>query len=229
MKDKKTNPDLISACFISLYSLEDLAKSIQFYSGAPKPLFAIKNADNKRLFVLGPKLHSTRLIFFFDVDAKDSSKYLTYKSADAASNEEISLSSGIKKGANNIQYIPIVELSKNIFKEKKITNMLLVKVNDPDALVKALIAKSIDTDALGKIYRFRVNNKYFIATLSLLGSDDSNIFYYSELKDADLNKGFFRYDYNNDIITQTDKITDTTFLYLRIIDLKEGFSFFKPE
>ena len=232
-KETKINNDnLIPACFVPLYTLEDLVKSIQFYTSAPKPILALRDKSKRRLFVLGSKVHNVRLVFFFDLDPNDQSKYIYYKSADAISDEVVGLSSSIEKNSNNVQYITIVELSRNIFKEKKIPPILSVKIEDSNSLIKALIAKSIDADTLGKVYRLKENNKYFIVALSLLGSDDSNILYYSELKDLkaeDLKKGFIKYDYTNDIVEQTDKVGDTSFLYLRIVDLKEGFSFFKPE
>ncbi|MCL5434082.1 MAG: hypothetical protein M1538_03890 [Candidatus Marsarchaeota archaeon] len=224
-KDKDTS--LSNVCFIKLNSLEDLGKNMLF-TDISKTLFSIAEDKKLNLFIAGPKLKGTRLIFYYQTDLVKA-KYLAYKPEDNNSKKILNISDKLLKDQTTVTQIPIIELKKMPYKEKKIENVTCINVIDYEPMVKMLIARAMDNESMGKVYMFNVGNTYFITSLSLLGSDDNNVLYYAEVKNPDLSKGFFQYDYSDDTISQTNTIGSTSLLYLSIIYLKEGFPFFKPE
>ncbi|MGC8571876.1 MAG: hypothetical protein ACP5RI_03580 [Candidatus Micrarchaeia archaeon] len=229
-KIKKEEADITNrACFIELATLDDLGRYLMF-TNINKGLFSIAENNAMKIFISGPKIKDKRLLFYYKVEGKNKAKYLIYKPEDGHSKKISEVSDETAKEQQaTITQVPIIPIEKIPYKEDKLDKVTCINVVDYEAMIKIIIARSINDDSIGKIYMFNTNNTYFIASFALLGSDDSNILYYAKINNVDPTKGFFQYDYSEDSISQTNIIDNTSKLYLRIIYLKKEFPFFKPE
>ena len=76
--------------------------------------------------------------------------------------------------------------------------------------------------------RFRSGKDWYAGSFSLLGEeDDTRVFAFARLE-ANGKHHFFRYNYNTDKVELTDSFGEHSYMYLRIINLQEAPSFFKP-
>jgi hypothetical protein len=218
-----------SSYSIRLKSLSDFARNVTSFSADIRTIFAIKEKDSYRLFAPGIKLdENTRLIYY--INAKKIGACITYQPMTQTEQEVAEIRETMTQpkstGAHNM---PIIELGSNPFgaPHKGDLKMSCVCVKDYKALVKWVIAKFMDNDNIGKVLAFRKGKEMFISSLSL-GEEDDKMFVYAKVP---LTKeySFFRYNYTEDKVEPTDMFGEHSFLYVRIINLAETPSFFKPE
>lgn len=219
----------IDSQFVRLESLSDLARNTTSFSDSTRPIFAQKIGSAYRLFEQGPKVGAVRFIFYSE--SKTCGKFLAYKPASGAGPEILEMKETIpfEMQRGEVRNIPIVEITTSPFNEKKrATKVISVEVKDYASMVKGAITRSLDSESIGKVYAFRSGNQGYIGSLSLIEEEDKKVFCYSKI-DYDAPFAFLRYNYQADKVEPTDIFGDHPYLYVRVINLAQPFTFFKPD
>lgn len=229
MKKKAEKGSKTLSYFVRLKTLADFARNASTFGEGVRSVFALKEKDKYRLFAPSIKLGDTRLLFYFET--KNNGICIRYLPATATEKEAADVRDSMVQQitGRNVQNIPIIELVKNPFGTKegkfKASN---VEVKDYVSLVKWIISRSIEDGGITKVLAFTYKSKRYIGSFGLMDDEDTKIFFYAK---AELAKdySFFRYNYTSDNVDATDTFGEHSFLYVRIINLAEPFSFFKPE
>ncbi len=226
---KKTDKSAKSALrLVALKSLGDLARNVVSFGESVRPVFAAKTDGAYALFTPMGKLGDVRLVFF--LKSRSIGDYIAYQPKTITDNEILEMKDAPRPQLNrSVQIIPIIELWKSPFTGKEGTpKSECIKVMDYSSLIKGVIARSIEHESMGKAYVFKHKSMTYAGSFALLDDDDARSFCYAKV-DLAKDFGFFRYNYNTDKVEATDTFGEHSYLYVRIINLQEPFSFFKPE
>ncbi len=215
--------------FIKLRSLGDFARNASTFGEGVRSVFALKEKSVYKIFAPSVKLGETRLMLY--VESKEPGTCIAYKPGTATEKEVLELrDTMVNQDKNpNLQNIPIMEIAANPFGDKhgkiKVSS---VRVKSSDALVKWIVSKSIENSGIGKVLSFKYKGDNYIGSFGLLDDEENKMFFYAK---TNITKEFrfFRYNYTEDKVEPTDTFGEHSFLYVRIINLAEPFSFFKPE
>ncbi|MCW6159775.1 MAG: hypothetical protein LVQ95_01645 [Candidatus Micrarchaeales archaeon] len=224
-KEKKQGKPSVQ--FVKLVSLADLARNATTFSDSARPIFAMKAGSSYRLFDQGPKAGDARIIFY--VESKSSSGFLCYKPAGSSDKEVAELRETVSftPQGSEMHSIPIIEIKQSPFEEKKSASAMNVAVTDYTAIIKGTITKSLSSESIGKVYAFKSGNKAYIGTFSLIEEEeDLRVFCYAQIENGNA-FAFYRYNYQTDKVEQTDVFGEHQYLYVRVINLAQPFSFFK--
>lgn len=238
MGEKEAKSKDMNACYIEVRSLADLCRFASGFTSEYTPmLFCFRDKDGLMLLSPGIKLGSSRTVFSLRSSAKGSPSFVLYRPGTATSAEAAEPAEKLDSTQRdrNTTIMPVVELMKNPFisakEAPKVTN---VKVKEIEMLVRASIVKAMEHSIIGRLYVFNHGGKRYAGSFSVLYLDDREdedeikIFTYAELKDSK-EFNFFRYDYNSDKVEPTNVFGEHSFLYVRVINLADAPSFFKPE
>ena len=223
-KDRETTIE-----YVRLSGIADLARSCTAFGDGARAVFTIKSSGQYRMCCPGPKLDGTRIMFY--VDSKKSGNFLAYRPKNAMDEQILELRDTVlpESMKRDTIVMPIIELMTNPFREgkekKQKETVKLVQTKTPEALIKGAILKTLEEDHIGKVYSFTYKSKRYIGTFSLMEEEDMRIFCYAQTDSKGMD--FFRYNYNTDTVEPTDTFGDHSFMYVRIINLAEPFSFFK--
>ncbi len=224
---KEKRPSRPSAQFVKLASLADLARNATTFSDSARPIFALKTGSAYRLFEQGPKAGDAKIIFY--VETKASSSFLCYKPAGNVDREiaELRETVSFTPQGSEMHSMPIIEIKQSPFEEKKTASAMNVAVAEYTAIIKGTITKSLGSESIGKVYAFRSGKKAYIGTFSLMEEeDDQKVFCYAQIE-ARSAFAFYRYNYQTDKVEPTDVFGEHQYLYVRVINLAQPFSFFK--
>ncbi len=180
------------------------------------------------MFVIGPGIADTPIIYYIEIPAKESGISYTYPtSVGQQENAHFTTLAEHDQG----HYMNIISIEEHTFTQatgvpKK--GIELVRLSSAADLVLAAIKKSTQTESLCSLYTFSDGGKTFISGFDLIEelSDDTRILYYAEAKGLGDAK-FARYKYSENKVDFTDFVGEHSYMYAKIIPLAEPFSFFK--
>ena len=228
-KEAKGKQGKIRSYFLRVASLADIARNVSTFGEGVRPLYAVKEGRGFRLISHGIKLGDERLMLYFDTD--ECKSFLTYKPGTSSEKETVYFKDTIFAAVpgQDTQNIPILEFATNPFETaKEKPKVMCLEVKHYSAVVKGVIGRSLENGGIGKVYMFRSGKDWYAGSFSLLGEeDDTRVFAFARLE-ANGKHHFFRYNYNTDKVELTDSFGEHSYMYLRIINLQEAPSFFKP-
>jgi len=225
-KHAKKSSGSISVVYVKVNSLVDLARQMSV-QGSLKHISAIKEGSSYKLIYQGERLSGVQLLYYASADKL--SKFFIYNPNPPEEYIEMRDSIASSISDYNTMKAPILEISMNPFKEEKKPDMelTLVEVKDYESFIKSIVSDSQYGGSNSKVYAFFCKGEHYIGSFELM-RDSGKIFAYSRLSN---NKVFnyLKYNYNDDKIEETSAIAEKAFTYVRVINLAEPFSFFKPK
>ncbi len=229
-KGSKSKQQSTTIHHVRLKSLKDLARNVLTFGGHTRPIYSIKEKGHYRLFAPGIKLGDVRLVFY--AETKEKGNFLMYQPGTqlVKENAEVKGAMLIEMQGRGIHNIPIIELNKNPYTEdkkakEKVTN---IEVLDYFSIIRGVIQRSLEDETIGKVYAFKHKSIHYIGTFTLMEEEETRNFCYAKT-DFAKDYSFFRYNYTTDTAEPADVFGEHSYLYVRIINLEEAFSFFKPE
>lgn len=226
---KRGTGGAISIIKMRAESLADLARHMSLHGDIIRPIFVIREKGAYRLIGLHIKLDDSRLMLYTDQAHVGNCLIYRPKSTTEAQSLEFTDHPPANPQSANIQCIPILELSSSPFREAKSRPKInCIMVRDPHQLVRAVISRAMEHDTVGKVYGFGYSGSRYIGVFGLLDDDDARGFTYAKIE-AGKSYSFFRYNYSVDNVELTDTFGDPSYIYVRIINLADTPSFFKPE
>jgi hypothetical protein len=223
----------ISIKLVKLGSLLDLARNACTFSTGARPVFMIKKDGRYLVVTLGIHIGETRTAFY--AESKKSGNFLLYCPKSPANGEETAeiVESPESYMADQSSYkIPIVGISGKAFVEEKDYRkgrVECVEALDPGSVVRSVIGRASEDEApMPKVYSFTYKSERYIGSFQVLEDEDIKVFCYAK---AGTEKAFsfFRYNYTDGRLDQTDSLGEHSFIYTRVINLAEPFPFFKPD
>ncbi len=228
-RGKGKKPEKIQSYFLEVAGLADIARNVSTFGETVKPLYAVKEGKGFRLLSHSVKLGDGRVMLYFDTD--ECRNFLTYKPGTSSEKETVCFKDTIFAAVpgQDIQNIPILEFAANPFETaKEKPDVMCLEVKRYSAVVKGVIGRALENGGIGKAYVFRSGKDWYVGSFSLIEEEeDTRVFAFARL-DADARHSFFRYNYNTDRVELTDSFGEHSYMYVRIINLKEAPKFFKP-
>lgn len=230
MPKKKGKKSGMEACYIKLNSVLDLARNACDFTGAVRPIYAVKDGKSYTLFSAGEKVGDLRLLYYCKCDA--TGKFCIYNPGDEYSKEGAEIKDDINAEANDLKLykIPIMELMKNPYTIKAGAKPELqqVQVKDFESLVKALISgMSGDDSGAPKVYGFSCKGERFIGSYELFHESGARFLTFAKV-DQKGAFGSISYNYIDGMVETSNSFSGKSRMYIRVINLAEPFPSFKP-
>ncbi|MCL4372412.1 hypothetical protein M1373_03785 [Candidatus Marsarchaeota archaeon] len=221
---KEKKPKKIRIRLVKLRSELDLGRLGCSFSQEQKYMFAAVKNGAKILFIAGENIAETRLAYYVETERLDS--YAVYSTSSGT--ESFRISGLISEQAHpSVCRFPIMQIDYNAFIEKELKpgDIYYVRAEDYRDIIRIVVSNSLNSESLGMVYSFVKGDKVIIGSLEII-ADDKKVFVYAY---ADIEPGhaFFSYDYSNGSINATDAFSENSYIYVRIINLAEGFPLFK--
>jgi hypothetical protein len=229
MPKKKDKDDETDACYVRLNSILDLARNSCDFTGAVRPIHAIKEGKEYTLFSIGERVSDTRMLYY--CKSNEIGKFCVYNPNEEPK-ERMEMKDEISSESSDIRLykIPVVELLKNPYKIKKTAKLeaTLVQVKDFSSLIKALINDNAGEEAgAPKVYGFFSKGEHFIGSYEMFHEGSSKFFAYAKVDRKDVFNSI-GYNYANGVVEVMDSFSSKSHMYVRVVNLAEPFPFFKP-
>ncbi len=213
----------LHAFYIELDSMRDLARQLM---GRSSHIKAFRDNSEYMLSVQGEKMGDTRLIYF--IRSKAIGKFLLYDpDVEGIEHAEITDSMPDHPEFKSLR-VPIMVLESNPYSEGKLPNdsVTNVKATDFDSFVKALAA--MHEDGSPKIYAFFDNSDHITGTFDMFRESGTKVFTFTK---APFEKPFgaIRYNYMTGKASAVDSFADNSSIYIKTVNLKAPFPFFKQK
>ncbi len=222
---KVKSPRGIEIEFIPLSSELDLGRLACNFSSDPKNLFAMEY-DGNRVFAFGEIVGSTRLAYY--IESADDRGYAVYSAKNENDTETFRITQAIAEEPKPNSYrFPIIKLEKKSLLEKgvKQNDIIYVKAQDYKSLLNGVINNSLNGESMGMVYSFESNGIRYVGSFDII-TDDAKVFVYAELEDTAMHS-FFAYDYSNGSLRKTERFSENSYIYVRIINLAVPLPYFK--
>lgn len=225
---KKRGKDETDACYVRLNSALDLARNSCDFTGAVRPINAVKEGKEYRLFSIGEKVCGTRMLYYCKSGA--IGKFCIYNPG-GESKERLEMKDEISTEASDMRLykIPVIELLKNPYrvKEKAKLEATLVQVKDFSSLIKALISDTVGEEGgAPKVYGFFSKGEHFIGSYEVFHEGSAKFFAYARVEKDIFNS--IGYNYANGAVETMDSFNSKSHMYVRVVNLAEPFPFFRP-
>lgn len=229
MAEKHTSKNQKSyGYYLKLSALTDLARSSCSIGSGVSHINAIKQGRGYRLFSIGEKLESTRLLYCLDVDTKDNVLVYNPNTED----EECDFKAAVPAAPEDYKKykMPVMELSGSMYsiRNKLGDAVATIEVKGLDSLVKSIVSDNSGRTEGIRLYSFFNKTQHIIGTFSLFRNGGSRTFAYANT-DAKEQFGYLQYNYLSDSVDFCHSIAEKPMIYLRIINLAEPFPFFKTK
>jgi hypothetical protein len=226
---KKKGDDETSACYVRLGSVLDIARNSCDFTGAVRPVYAVKEGKEYRLFSVGERVSEIRMLYCCKADR--IGKFCVYNPAEE-SKERVEMKDDISSEASDIRLykIPIIELLKNPYpiKEKPKLDAALVQVKDFSSLIKVLINDNVGEEGgAPKVYGFFSKGEHFIGSYEVFHEGSAKFFAYAKVDRKDVFNSI-GYNYADGNVEAMDSFSGKSHMYVRVVNLAEPFPFFKP-
>lgn len=222
-EDKK--PKNIYFSPVRVASFADLGRLAYGSGHESRNLFLLQLGKELSLCLPGEFIGGIRMLYWIGIDKPY--KYAVYVPKDENGNESFTLNDKLNAHARmDAFHMPVVELDNSTFKEKQIKEnaILYVKAKNYADVLNAVINESISDESLGMVYRFEYKGKHYIGSFDII-TDDQKVFVYAE--DDGSNGSFYMYDYSNGSIRKTNTFSESSYIYVRIINLASPMPNFK--
>ncbi len=211
----------IKAQMVEVESALDLARLACRTENAS--IYAIKDGRRYRLCLAAERAGKCVVVFFTHSDSV--ARYGSYSTFDT---EAFRFHVSAKDLDLQSQKVHIIELSKSPFSVSTAkVDVPSIKMVDYTDLVREQAYKAVEEETTQVIYSFVHKRKRIVGSLVQV-DHEAQVFVYAEMPDAK-RFGFFRYGYNQDVVTAEQGVARTTDMYVPVINLKEPFKFFMPE
>jgi hypothetical protein len=227
-KKGKKEKNEFNVHFVKLASLIDLARYVCDFTPTLPPIYSFKEDGKYRFFSEGEKIDDTRLIYYTESDS--TGRYGIYAPVNQSAKESFHVLDRYEKDDYKVYKFNIVEFLSRPYKEKdvKAGTIAYVRIKEPEPLVTALMSRGMSEEMMNKVYLFSHNGETFVGTFDLLGADDTRVFLFSKIEMKEP-CGFFRYSYATDKLEGTNEPFESQYTYVRIINLAEPPTGFRPE
>lgn len=221
-KDKKQERKL---CYIEANSVEDICRCACKFDYSSDALLLSRKGDKFRLVALGEKIDNVTFAYYATIPKQG--KVMMYAPASAGTKEKAEFVSSTDQP--NKYYLNVIALSlDDLATTKKINKKMveIVKVESAEELIRSAIMSSSKEEALAKVYLFSKGKSTMIGAFDIIDAlrDGKPLFYCAPCKERGV-MTFARYDYREAKLEFTDTVGEHSYLYARVINLKEPFPF----
>jgi hypothetical protein len=224
-KKEKKEPKLIYVNPLQLSDKLDIGRLAYTMGQEVKVIYAMDIEGKRSIFLLGEFIGDTRMLYYVPEEASGS--YAVYSPKNENRLESFEITDRLGSYASlGVSRIPIIELDNKNFKSKdpKPENILYVKAKRYGDIINAVINGNINGDSIGMVYKFRYGGKAYIGSFEII-TDDKKVFVYAETEDPD--GSFYVYDYSSGRISTAKSFSESSYIYVRIINLAAPMPNFK--
>ncbi|MDE1823838.1 MAG: hypothetical protein KGH74_00895 [Candidatus Micrarchaeota archaeon] len=217
-----------SILYVKVSSTTDLCRYCCGYDFNTDMLLRAGEGSSRRLVALGEQAGNVTIGYY--VETKEEKPIIIYKFPEFGKwSESIEFVESVDPQPGN--YISVIDISfKDIRKAKRLNakDVMQVEMRKPDSIVNAAIRKGMRNESLPYLYSFEFRKKRILCGFDLIEglNDDKRILYYAVI-DKKESSGFIRWSYTANRFDFTDVIGEYSYIYVKIINLAEPFSFFK--
>ena len=222
---KKGGKELI---YIEAVSVEDIARfSCRFDSSARELLIDNRNGKH-RLVALAEGINDAVIAIYKEMGADADTLRYTYGPERGEKTEFVST---FEQRQSGVCYIDLVDIDFSKMRPAKpsITkNVDVIRINRVDDLVKGAIKFGVMHEGIGHLYAFEWKGKQILGAFDLIDDfeGDRKTFYYSVSNKKSI-ASFARYKFAANVVDFSDDFGEHSYLYAKIVNLAEPFSFFK--
>ena len=227
MDKKKKEPKGVYFQPIKLESAQDLGRLVYSSSQDSRNLFLLELKEGRSLCVFGEFVGDTRMLYYVPFDKRGS--YAVYSPKDEHGKESFEVTDKLNQYANiGVAKMPMIALEGSVFKEKglKQDGILYVRAKGQQDIINAIIIGSINGEGIGMVYRFKYLNKAYIGSFEII-TDDKKVFVYAEDSAESANNAFYMYDYSHNTTRKVKSFSESSYIYVRIINLAAPMPYFK--
>lgn len=224
-KKEKKEPKFIYVNQLQLADKLDMGRLAYTMGQEVKVIYSMDIEGKRSIFLLGEFIGDTRMLYYVPEEASGS--YAVYSPKNENGLESFEITDKIGPYANlAISRIPIMELDNKNFKSKdpKPESILYVRAKKYSDVINAVINGNINGDSIGMVYKFHYRGKIYIGSFEII-TDDKKVFVYAEAEDSD--GSFYVYDYSSGRISTAKSFSDSSYIYVRIINLAAPMPNFK--
>ena len=217
----------IKVRYFELNSEIDMARYACTFGLSHRPVYAIKRGGKYMLLAEGETISNTKSFYCTYTDR--ISRFLVYY---VSENEENMKMQDIPREDEHYKSyrVPIIELENIPLVERTIKKeaVVLIKAKSLEYLVKDIISNSAEVESVLNSYCFEYKGTMYAGAFNLIPDEKLTTFMYSRCE-AKGRFSFFKYSYTNDSIEMVDHISGNSFIFVKVINLKNPFPFFRPE
>ncbi|MDE1857257.1 MAG: hypothetical protein KGH98_04230 [Candidatus Micrarchaeota archaeon] len=209
---------------VRLKSIIDLARLCCTFSNIQQTAYSVKQGKGYTMFAIGERVGDSRMAY--TAGASGDGSAAVYSVEGAESLELVDTPPQDYHTARRYR-IPIVELAKWSFEKPRKEEIRAIRVSDYRALAKQAMARGMEDQYVPHLYAFEAKGRKYLAAFGVMDIDRHALFYAESKINKDF--GFLRYSYGTDTLEGTDSFGESQYAYLKLINLKDPFPFFKPE
>ncbi len=211
--------------YAKLASLDDLARYACNFDYTASSLICVRKPSGYAIFALGEQLDGSTLALYVNSAQSEGMLCYTYPSYGGQPENTHFVTAA---GQMPNHYMGILEMESAGIKEaKKAKPVLAVRIRSPDELVKAVIRKGVATESIPHIYAFSKEGKVVLCAFDIISEfqEGPRTVYYA-VSDRMPAASFARYKYTENKVDFTTYVGEHSYMYAKIINLAEPFSFF---
>ena len=228
LEKPKSERQKLCACYIKLNSILDLARHTCDFTNMIRPINALKENGKYRLFSIGERVGSVRILYYYNSDRIDQ---FCFYNPNEDSEEKLEMKSGLSLETSDykIYKIPLVELAKNPYTVKQDAKFEVtqVQVKDFRSLVKALLSRMAgEENGTPKVYAFFSKGVHYIGSFELFYESGAKFFAYAKVVKKDIFCSM-SYNYNDGSVEASKSFSGKSHIYVRVINIADPLPFFK--
>ncbi len=223
-----SKPKPKSIMYVRLKSLDDLSRYVCNFDYTNSCIMSIKSGGGYRLFAVGEQVCGSNLAYCVDASAKEHIISYTYPAPGEPENSHFVESPG---NPQQHHYMSIINISNPGFSESKSLKgkaPIMVQLDAVLDLVNAAIKRGVNSESISQIYSFDYKGRRILCCFDVIEelADDTRILYYA-VADGAHEANFARYKYSENKVDFTDYMGEHSYMYAKVINLAEPFTFFK--
>ncbi len=224
MADRNKNDT--TAELIAVDSLLDFVRGACQFGSSFTPIYTFREGNENRLISVGEVFDGEVAAYYLDVPS--ISRYLLYNTG---GDEAASWSDDTSAIGDFQSYrLHVVPLEGTPFpKTGEIGGVNVLRMGDYKDLIKLLVYKGIEEEAIQNAYTFELDGKTRIGGFDLIKGTDMHTFTHAPLE-IEKPFNFFRYNYTEDKPEMTDTLQHITAdFYVKVVHLRGVFGFLKDK
>jgi len=225
----KTKVQTKKVFYIKLSSLDDLCRLSCNFDYTNSVIMALKSDSSYRIFCVGEEINGVVIAYYISSAKKEKMLCYTYPSYMGQQEDSHFVEQG--SSAQGSQYMNVINITNSNFKQaspKVLEKTMIIELSEPYDLVSAVIRSAVKHESIPAIYSFTYKEKRIICAFDAVEelSGEDEILYYAVMPQSD-SGNFARYKYTENKVDFTDYMGEHSYMYAKIINLAEPFSFFR--
>lgn len=220
-----------SMLYVKAGSMMDLCRYSCGYDFNTDLLLRANEGRSSRIVALGEQIGDAIIGYY--AESEDKRPIISYTFPEHGKGpESMEFLETVEPHPGN--YISVIDISLKDMKEAKETDVkdvTQIAMGGPNSIISAAIRKGMKGESLPYLYAFQDKGKTVLCGFDLVdGLNDDRRMLYFAVMDKKESKGFIRWSYTSNRFDFIDVIGEYSYIYVKIINLAEPFSFFKmPE